>query len=62
MPHAHDFGPGYGLLPIANFLRKRACRFTNNLKVSYEPVLNEFIRLKHLTSARGIAFDVGDPI
>ena len=44
--HAHYLRPGYALLTVAKLLRQRACRLTNNLKVSYEPVLHEFIRLE----------------
>jgi hypothetical protein len=36
--------------------------FADNLEVPREPILNEFVRLKGLPSARSIAFNIGNPI
>jgi len=60
--HTHYLRPGYALLTVAKFLRQSTYRFTNNLKMSYKPVLNEFIRLERPSTTRSVAFDNGYPI
>ncbi len=60
--HAHYLRPGYALLTVAKLLRQRARRLANNLKVSCEPVLHEFIRLERPSPARRVAFDIRYPI
>src|SRR5918996_2848215 len=56
------FRPWYALLTVVKLLRQTTCRFADDLEVPHEPVLNQFVRLKGLPSARGVAFDISDPI
>ena len=55
--HPDNFSPWYIRPLVAGFLREPACGLTDDLEMSHDPYLDEFVVVKGCPAAVGVALD-----